>query len=232
MPACKLRFDCETAGATASDQPKSAAKTNEIGISTSFTTTSGKGGTLKALGSSTNVKGFISGYQFGGVDGYDLSTVYTRTNSTAWGFLMVWSGCSNYNDKYIFDGGSNGNHMRFVNSGQLEYRGGGGKAATTTIPVNTSNGGSTAHTFGSGLEVLVVQVNTGAAADMWNVDGDKIASGIQIPGSVASMKIESLFHDGAFSKNPGFMLHEFLTWEGSFSDTEASTIASSYGRYD
>jgi len=122
--------------------------------------------------------------------------------------------------------------MRFVNSGQLEYRSGGNKGAATSFPTNTGNGGSTSHTFGSGLEAMLVQVDTGTNIKIWNVDGDTIVSGTQISGGVASMKIESLFHDNTFSKNPGFMLHEFVTWEGAFSDSEASTIASSYGRYD
>ena len=233
MPALsKLYFDCESFDATGTDQAKNASKTNLAGFTTNFTTTTGKGGTLKAKRSSSNVKGIVSGYQFDSTDGYDLSNVFTRTNATAWGFVMAWSGCSSYNDKYIFHGGSNGNYMRFVDSGELQYRSGGNKGANTSIPTDTSNGGSTAYTFGSGLEVIVVQVNTGTTANIWNIDGDKIVSGVNLSGGVASMKIESLFHDNTFSKNPGFMLHDFIFWEGLISDSNLQGLAQSYARLE
>lgn len=232
MPTCKLLFDCEAFSATDTDQARSATKTNTTGLSTTFTTTSGKGGTLKSLGSSSNVKGFISGYQFGSTDGYDLSSTYTRTNATAWGFLMVFSGVSSYTDKYIIDGGANSNYIKFNGSGELSYRSGGSKGSVTNLRTSTTQGGvSTAHTFGSGLEVVLFQVDTGANGTIWNVNGDKIFTG-SVSGGVASFVVESLFHDGTFNNNPAFMLHEFLTWEGAFSDAEASTIASAYGRYD
>ena len=233
MPAShKLYFDCETYDATNSDQAKNASKTNQGGFTTNFTTTTGKGGTLSARRTSSNVKGVVSGYQFGSTDGYDLSNVYTRTNATAWGFVMAWSGCSNYNDKYIFHGGSNGNYLRFVDSGELQFRSGGNKGANTSIPTDTGNGPSTAHTFGSGLEVIVVQVTTGTTATIWNIDGDKIVNGVNLSGGVASLKIESLFHDNTFSKNPGFMLHDFFFWEGQLTDSELSGLAASYARLE
>ena len=58
MPlSSKLFFDCEVTTSGKDDTPKSASKTNPKGVTTNFTTSSGKGGTSKGFTSSiSNVR--------------------------------------------------------------------------------------------------------------------------------------------------------------------------------
>lgn len=229
----KLFFDAEVGSSALSDTAKSATKTNPKGVTTNFTTSTGKGGTLKVPSKSiSNVKPGIGGYQFNTTSGYDLSSVYTRTNATAWGFVICWSNNSDYSDKYILDGGTNGNHMRFIDASTLEFRGGGSKGTATSLALNNTNNSTTSYTLTSDVECLVVQVSSGAVVKIWNIDGDLIFnSSSAVSGAVASFMVESLFHDNTFAKSPPFILHHFLSWEGSESDSNLSTFASSFGAY-
>ena len=234
MPlSSKLFFDCEVTTSGKDDTPKSASKTNPKGVTTNFTTSSGKGGTSKGFTSSiSNVKAGVSGYEFNTTSGYDLSSTYTRTNGTAWGFAICWSNNSDYSDKYILDGGTNGNHMRFVDASTLEFRGGGSKGTATSLALNNTNNSTTSYTLTSDVECLVVQVSSGSVVKIWNIDGALIFnSSSAVAGAVASFVVESLFHDNTFAKSPPFLLHNFLSWEGSESDANLSTFAASFASY-
>ena len=229
----KLFFDCEVTTSGSTDVAKSATKTNPKGLTTNFTTSTGKGGTSKGYMSSiSNVKPGVSGYEFNTTSGYDLSSIYTRTDATAWGFAICWSNNSNYSDKYILDGGTNGNHIRFVSSTELEFRSGGSKGSATSLTLNNTNNSTVSYTLTSDVECLVFQVSSGGVVKIWNIDGDLIFnSSSAVSGSVASFKIESLFHDNTFAKSPPLLLHHFISWEGSESDANLSTFAASFAGY-
>lgn len=226
----KLFFDCEIFDGGSSDVAKTATKTNSVGFTTSFTTSSGNDPVLKAYGGS-NLKPGVSGYQFDGTDGYDLSTTFTRTAATAWGFLFCWSNCAGYSDKYLMYDSTSGSYLRFVDSATLEYRSGGSKGNTTTIALDNTNNSTVSYTLGSDVESLVCQMSSGAVLDIYNIDGDKVFSG-SIAGGVATFDMDSFLHDGSFSKNPRLWLHHFAVWEGdALSQADASALASAMSLY-
>lgn len=226
----KLFLDCEVLKGGASDVPKTATKANSIGFTTSFTTSSGNEPSLKAYGGANLIPG-MSGYAFDGTDGYALSTTYTRTTATAWGFVLSWSNCLGYTDKYILYDSVNGNYLRFVDAATLEYYSGGSKGSTTTIELDNTNNSTVSYTLTSDVECLVFQISASANLDIWNVDGDKVFSG-SLAGGVATFNVQHLLHDGSYAKNPRLWLHQFFMWEGdALPQATASALGSAMSNY-
>jgi len=230
----KILYNCNEGILPASDETRTAALASIGGLSTNFTTSSSSTAPTKSSTQEATLYPGIGCLTFDGSDGLTLSTAYDRTDATAWGFIMAWTNCLGYSDKYLIDGGTNGNHIRFVDGSTIEFRGGGSKGAATSLALDNTNNSTVSYTFGSDVEALIYQVYSSGATRIYNIDGDLIYnSSSAVPGAVATFNMEYILHDSTYAKNPRLKLLGFCAWEADdtssvISSTQAANVASYY----
>ena len=230
----QIGYGCNEGVLPSSDETRTASQTSLGGLSKSFTTSSASTAPTKSSTQEATLFAGISGITFDGSDGLNVVTAYDRTDATAWGFVMAWTNCLGYSDKYLIDGGSNGNHIRFVDASTIEFRGGGAKGAATSLALNNTNNSTVSYTFGSDVEALIYQVASSGVTSIYNIDGDLIYnSSSAVPGAVATFNMEHILHDSTYAKNPRLKLLGFYAWEADdtssvISATQAANLASYY----
>jgi len=230
----QIGYNCNEGILPTSDETRTAAQVNLGGLSKTFTTDSSSTAPTKSSTQEATLAAGIAGLTFDGTDGLNVVTAYDRTDATAWGFVMAWTNCLGYLDKYLIDGGTEGNHIRFVDASTIEFRGGGSKGAATSLALNNTNNSTVSYTFGSDVEVLIFQVTSSGVVSIYNIDGDLIYnSGSAVPGAVATFNIEHVLHDSTYAKNPRLKLLGFYVWEAddtssTISTTQAANVAAYY----
>lgn len=228
----KISYNCNEGIRPTSDETKTASLVSIGGLSKSFTTDSSSTAPTKSSTQEATLYPGIGCLTFDGTDGLNVVTAYDRTDATAWGFVMAWTGCLGYVDKHIVDGGAEGNHIRFVDASTIEFRSGGSKGTATSLALNNTNSGTVSYTFGSDVEVLIFQVASSGAVLIYNINGDLIYLGVAA-GAVAAFNIEHVLHDGTYAKNPRLKLLGFYAWEADdtssmISATQAANVAAYY----
>lgn len=230
----QISYNCNEGILPSSDETRTAAQTSLGGLSKSFTTSSSSTAPTKSSTQEATLFAGIGCLTFDGADGLNVVTAYDRTDATAWGFVMAWTNCLGYVDKHLIDGGTNGNHIRFVDASTIEFRSGGSKGTATSLALNNTNNSSVSYTFGSDVEVLIFQAASSGIVSIYNIDGDLIFnSGTAVAGAVASFNIEHVLHDGTYAKNPRLKLLGFYAWEADdtssvISATQAANVAAYY----
>ncbi len=109
------------------------------------------------------------------------STQTLSPQTTPYTLVFAWVGADYTNDTWLVSGTSNDAHWGIKAGGtDVIYKADGSKAAAAErdYPTNSTANSTTSHTFGSDVEMLAIVVDgTGipTVADIYNIDGDKIA---------------------------------------------------------
>lgn len=229
----KIRIDCETTVVSTSDSTKSGNISSKGKLTrTMSANATDKYPVRKAYGSNTEFKTGITGYNFDGSSGLTLSSTYTKPANTTGGFVLIWSKMQSYSDKYMMQGGTNGGHLRFVDTNTLEYKAGGSKGATTTINTDNTNGSTTSYTYGTAdVEALIWTVDSSNNVQIWNINGDRIFNGIVAGAYAGTLVHENILHNGSYA-GPRLTLIDYIVYEDhEITSSDASAIASAAASY-
>ena len=223
----KVRVDCETTNVSTSDSTKSGSISSKGKLTRTMSASSAdKYPVHKAFGEAELKEG-ITGYNFDGTSGLDLSSTYTKPANNTGGFILIWSKCTDYTNKHFLNGGTNGGYLKFVDASTLEYKSGGSKGATTTIRLNDTAGTTTSYTYGTtDVEALIWTVNTSNNVQIWNVNGDRIFNAIVAGAYGGQFVYQHILHDSSFA-GPSLTLLDLIVYEDhQITASDAATIAS------
>ena len=229
----KLRVDCEIIKVSTTDTTKSGNIPSKGKLTrTMSANATDKYPVHKALGSNTELETGFTGYNFDGTSGLTLSSTYTKPANTTGGFILIWSKMQNYSDKYLMHGGTNGGHLRFVDTNTLEYKAGGSKGSTTTINTDNNDGSTTSYTFGTtDVEALIWTTDNINNVQIWNVNGDRIFNGVVAGAYAGTFVHNNILHNGSYA-GPRLTLIDYIVYEDhEITSSDASTIASAAASY-
>ena len=181
----KLGFiaDGNTNGAKVASKPSKGANTN------SFTqATASKKPTAKSRGNAhSTLSPALTSVSCDGSNVMSLaSTESINPSTTPYTIICAWTNGDYTNDTWLISGTSNDAHWGIKAGGaDVIYKADGTKASAgeRDYPINSTANSTTSYTFGSDVEMIAIVVDgTGipAVADIYNIDGNKIADAIAV----------------------------------------------------
>ena len=123
------------------------------------------------------------------------STESIDPRSTPYTIICAWTNGDYTNDTWLISGTSNDAHWGIKAGGAaVIYQADGAKASAgeRDYPINSTANGTTSYTFGSDVEMIAILVDaTGipTVADIYNIDGDKIADAIAVNSNGVSVAL-------------------------------------------
>ena len=139
------------------------------------------------------------------------STETVDPQSSPYTIICAWTNGDYTNDTWLISGTSNDAHWGIKAGGaDVIYKANGSKAGAAERDYRTSTtvNSTTAHTFGSDVEMIAIVVDgTGnpVTADIYNIDGDKIAdaAAVNVNGVSVALPIDHVLgkSDGTLGLN-------------------------------
>ncbi len=132
----------------------------------------------KAKGSNSKLIGTITTLYFDGNDYLDLSSAENMTYAEKWFWVFAFVDLDTSADRVLAYSSDVGGYVGIASGGTgIIYKANNSKSAAVTIATNNTNNSSVSHTFGSDVEVLILQRSTSSnTLNFYNIDGDLIAS--------------------------------------------------------
>ena len=132
----------------------------------------------KAKGSNSKLIGTITTLYFDGNDYLDLSSAEEMPYSEKWFWVFAFVDLDTSADRVLAYSSDNGGYIGIASGGTgIIYRPNSAKGSESTVATNNTNNSSVSHTFGSDVEVLILQRGTSSnVLNFYNIDGDLIAS--------------------------------------------------------
>ena len=125
--------------------------------------------------------------------------------------VCAWTNGDYTNDTWLISGTSNDTHWGIKAGGaDVIYKANGSKAAAgeRDYPINSTANSTTSYTFGSDVEMLAVVVDGSGfpvTADIYNIDGDKIAdaAAVNVNGITSTFPVDHILgkSDGTLGLN-------------------------------
>jgi hypothetical protein len=176
--------------ATASKKPTSKSRGNAHStLSPALTSVSCDGTNVMSLASTESIS--------------PISTGYTM--------ICAWTNGDYTNDTWLISGTSNDAHWGIKAGGaDVIFKADGSKAAAgeRDYPINSTANSTTSYTFGSDVEMIAMVVDSTsfpAVADIYNIDGDKIAdaAAVNVNGISSTFPIDHVLgkSDGTLGLN-------------------------------
>lgn len=172
-----------------SNNSKIASKQSKGSNTNNFTqATTSKKPTMKSEGNahSSLARGITSASCDGSNTMSLASTQSIDPSSTPYTIFVAWTNGDYTNDTWLVSGTSNDAHWGIKAGGAaVIYAADGSKASAgeRDYPINSTANSTTSYTFGSDVEMIAISVDgTGipAVADIYNIDGNKIADAIAV----------------------------------------------------
>lgn len=197
-----------------SNGTKVASKQSKGGNTNNFTqSTASKKPTAKSRGDAhSTVTTAISSLSCDGSNVMSLaSTESINPISTPYTMICAWTNGDYTNDTWLISGTSNDTHWGIKAGGaDVIYKANGSKAAAgeRDYPINSTVNSTTSYTFGSDVEMLAVVVDGSGfpvTADIYNIDGDKIAdaAAVNVNGITSTFPVDHILgkSDGTLGLN-------------------------------
>ena len=191
-----------------------ASKASKGSNANNFTqATSSKKPTAKSIGNAhSSVLPIVSSTSCDGGNVMSLaSTESISPISTGYTMICAWTNGDYTNDTWLISGTSNDAHWGIKAGGaDVIFKADGSKAAAgeRDYPINSTANSTTSYTFGSDVEMIAIMVDSTSfpiTADIYNIDGDKIAdaAAVNVNGISSTFPIDHVLgkSDGTLGLN-------------------------------
>lgn len=133
----------------------------------------------KGLGNNAKLNHVMTTLNFDGSnDSLTLSSAENMTYAEKWFWVFAFVDLDTSADRVLAYSSDVGGYVGIASGGTgIIYKANNSKSAAVTIATNNTNNSSVSHTFGSDVEVLILQRGTSSnTLNFYNIDGDLIAS--------------------------------------------------------
>lgn len=182
----RIRFQC--IGETGSNDAAVASKASTGANTNSFTqsTATRKPKVKSSSNADSSIKSFFTSLLCDGSSVLGLASSESLAGVTPHTIIFAWTSGDYTNDTWLVSSTTgNGHYGIDAGGGGVLFKNASAKSTEASIATSTTNGGTTAYTFGSGVEMIAF-VNDGAnKIDVYNIDGDLIGTNTSAGNSSA-----------------------------------------------
>tara|TARA_R100000479_G_scaffold144621_1_gene80063 strand:+ start:173 stop:868 length:696 start_codon:yes stop_codon:yes gene_type:complete len=174
MSKLTLFFTGETAANNTKVTSKASVGTNTVSFSQS---TAARQPSVKSKNTNSKLKGEVAtSISMDGTNFLEAASTVSTTSGQDYTMIFTWVDGDYTAETRLVSGGL-GYYEISAGGGRVIFQPNAGKASARSLITNTTNGGTTAHTFGSDVEMLaIVSVGSTNTINLYNIDGDLIST--------------------------------------------------------